>query len=148
MSAPTLNLTWQQGEDLAIAMVYNEGINVNTVAPVDLTGYSVRMDIKTDTGLRLYTFNSLSLPDVDPIASGDQPDPVTEATLNSVGEINIVVSRALSLPPAGPFYQQLSSPTAPKDTFYYDIFLRNTQELQTKILKGQILIEKSVTLWV
>lgn len=146
MSAATLNMTWQQGEDLVVSMVYKEGVDEATTSPVNLTGFSVRMDIKNASGVRLYTFNSQSIADVDPIASGDQPDSVTEATLTSLGQINISVSRTLTLPPSGPFYQQLSAPT-PQNVFDYDIFLRNTQGLQTKILKGQITLEKSVTLW-
>lgn len=146
MSAPLLNVTWQQGEDLVFQMVYKEGLTEVTTLPVDLTGFSVRMDVRNDVGLRLYTFNSHSLQDLDPITAGDQPDPTTEAVLNSAGEIKITVSRVLTLPPTGPFYQQLSAPT-PKDKFDYDIFLRNTSDLQTKILRGQITLEKSVTLW-
>lgn len=146
MTAPELDVTWQQGEDLVISMVYKEGVTEATTVPVNLSGFSVRMDVRNDAGLKLYTFNSHSLQDWDPLTAGDQPDPTTEAILNESGEIKITVSRALTLPPTGPFYQQLASPT-PKSVFDYDIFLRNTQNLQTKILRGKITLEKSVTLW-
>lgn len=139
-------MTWQQGEDLVVSMVYEEGVDEASTAPVDLTGYSVRMDIKNDVGLRLYTFNSLAIQDVDPLVTGDQTDSVTEAVLNNQGQINISVSRVLTLPPNGPFYQQLSAPT-PKNVFDYDIFLRNPLGFQSKILKGKITLERSITLW-
>jgi hypothetical protein len=142
----TLPLVWQQGEDLAIQMIYEEGPDVSSTTPVNLTGYSLRMDIKTDTGLRLTTFNSQALQDVDPIAVGDQADPTTEATLGTAGQINIVVSRIHTLPPGGAIYQQMASPT-PKTVFQYDIFLRNTLDKQIKILQGTITVERSVTLW-
>lgn len=146
MSAATLDMIWEQGEDLVISMIYEEGVDEVSTSPVDLTGYSVRMDIKNDVGVRLYTFNSLSIVDVDPLTTGNQPDTVTEAVLGNDGTINISVSRILTLPPNGPFYQQLSA-SPPKTVFNYDIFLRNTVGLQTKILKGQVTLETSVTLW-
>lgn len=147
MAAPTLDFVWQQGDDFVISMTYKEGPDAQSVVPVDLTGWSVRMDIKTTSGVRLYTFNSQSIQDTDPLTAGDQSDAVTEAVLGSDGTILITVPRSITLPPTGAIYQQMSSPTNPQTIFDYDIFLRSTTDKQKKILKGKVTIERSITLW-
>lgn len=111
--------------------------------PVDLTGYSLRMDIVTPSGEWRYTFNSDEIADLDPTEPGSQPDAVTEATLGPDGSIEIVVSRALTLP-GGELYEDITNNQL---TFNYDIFLRNTGGKQKKVLKGTINVEKSYTLW-
>lgn len=137
------NYTWAQGEDLVLSMLYKQG-PVGAEVPVDLTGYKLRMDI-VSAGTRRFTFNSEAIPDVDPIAAGDQPDAATEAVLGADGSINITIPRTLTLP-GGELWDDINSPT-PVLTFDYDVFLRDPSNKQKKILKGQITVEKSVTLW-
>lgn len=139
MSVPTYNYTWGQGEDLTISLVYKAGPDGAEV-PVNLTGYSLRMDICDDTG-RLYTFNSADIPDpvVDETGATDN-----EAVLGTDGSINITVPRALSLP-GGAVYDAVE---AENNVFSYDIFLRDASNKQKKILRGQITVEASYTLWV
>jgi len=142
------NFTWSQGDDLTIDLIYKEGATADTASAVDLTtGYSVRMDIVSHVDkVRLYTFNSDDIADVDPIATGDQPDSVIEGTLSAgldgTPNISITVPRSLTLP-GGPLFSRLS-----EGTFNYDVFLRNTStNKQAKILKGTIAVEESYTLW-
>lgn len=130
-TVPTYDLVWQQGEDGEISMIYK----VNDTA-VDLTGYSLRMDVKAPggTGTILYTFNSADADTGGESVSGD------ETTLNSLGEIYILVPRVASLA-GGQFFNHLDM------ALPYDIFLRDTLNKQKKILQGTITIQKSVTLW-
>lgn len=141
--AATFNYTWGQGEDLVLSMLYKEG-PVGAEVPVDLTGYSLRMDIVTPNGDRRYTFNSEDIPDVDP-GAGTTPDTDKEAVLGADGTINITVPRSLTLP-GGVLHTDITAPT-PLLTFNYDVFLRNPANQQKKILKGTITVEKSYTLW-
>lgn len=137
----THNYTWQQGEDLTLSMLYKQG-PVGSEIPVDLTGYSLRMDIVGADGLHRYTFNSDDIPDptVDEVGELDN-----EAVLGADGSINITVPRTLTLP-GGEIYTDITA-TTPNLTFQYDVFLRDTAGKQKKILKGTITVEKSVTLW-
>lgn len=98
---------------------------------VDLTGYSLRMDVRSADGVtNLFTFNS------------DDADALTadEATFGTQGQINIVVDRSVALPGGA-----LENSVGQALTF--DMFLRDTANKQKKILKGTITIEKSDTLW-
>ncbi|SRR6266542_3314826 len=149
----TANFVWQQGEDLDIKLIYKEGPAGSEVA-VDLsTGYALRMDIVVPSSdLRIYTFNSASIADVDPLTAGAQPDSVIEATLTSgaggTPNITISVPHAITLPTTGEAYLQMTA-NPPVTVFNYDIFLRNTgTSKQTKILSGTITVQESATLWV
>lgn len=140
--AATFNYVWEQGEDLVISAVYKQGPEGAPVA-VDLTGYSLRMDMRkiNSDGLRVWTFNSDDIvgePDADESGETDN-----EVTLGADGSIEIVVSRSLSLP-GGSIFTELQLGTT---QFVYDMFLRNPQNRQKKILTGVITVNKSVTLW-
>lgn len=138
------NVTWPQGEDLTFPLIYKEGPAGAQVA-VDLTGYSVRMDLVTMTGQRIYTFNSNDIADVDPVAAGAQPDTNKEAVLGTDGSINISIPRSLTLP-GGVVYDLLVA-TPPVEILSYDIFLRRPNTKQFKILRGTVTVERSHTLW-
>lgn len=128
MAIPTYNFIWQQGEDGQINMVYSAG---DPPTPVNLTGYSLRMDVTVPGGSTpLYTFNT----------NDSVGGTVDEATLDAAGNINIVVPRSVSLP-AGELAGYIGQP------LNYDIFLRDATGKQTKILKGTLKYEVSVTLW-
>lgn len=131
-SVPSLDLVWQQGEDLTISFVYNEG-PAGAEVPQDLTGYSLRMDVVGSSGV-IYTFNS------------DDADAATldEAVLGADGSINITVPRQLTLPPDGEAYSEMQ---AGNSVFNYDVFLRNPQNKQYPIVRGTITVVKSYTLW-
>lgn len=143
MATPTLDWTIPQGEDFIISMIYKEGDP--TPVPINLAGWSARMDIKAGT-TRLATLNSVSIQDVDQTSPGDQTDSVLEISLDSGGGIVINIDRSLTLPPSGILYQQMNL-VQPVTSFNYDIFLRNTSNKQKKILRGTITIEGSSTLW-
>jgi hypothetical protein len=149
--ATALNVTWVQGQDLDFALRYKEGADANSLVVKDLTtGYDIRMDIVDANGVRLYTFNSSDIPDVDPITVGDTPDDTTEAVLSSGTEstpnVDISVSRALTLP-GGALYTGITA-SPPVLTYLSDVFLRDTvANKQWKIATLTIAIEKSYTLW-
>lgn len=154
--AQTQNFTWDQGADLNVQLIYKEGATVDTATVVDLsTGYAVRMDIVVPaTKERIYTFNSESIPDVDPVTTGDQADSVIEGTLTSgaggTPNINITVPRALTLPDNGvdgAVYEKMTG-VPPVTVFNYDVFLRNkSTDKQAKVLTGTVTIIESYTLW-
>ena len=151
--AQTANFTWPQGEDLDIKLIYKEGPSGSEVV-VDLSsGYSLRMDIVVPaTKERIYTFNTASIADVDPITPGSQPDSTIEGVLSSgaAGTPNVTVSvpRLLTLPTTGAIYVEMTGNPSVM-VFGYDIFLRHTaSDKQVKILSGTITIEESHTLWV
>lgn len=142
--AATYDYTWDQGEDLTILMLYKTGLP-GSETPVNLTGYSLRMDIVTPDGAWRYTFNSATIADIDPTTAGNQPDSTIESTLGSDGSISITIPRSLTLP-GGAIYADISA-NPPLLNFRYDVFLRAPDAKQKKILKGQITVEKSYTLW-
>lgn len=148
MTVPIHNLTWEQGADLDIQIIYKESVEGGTAVPKDLTGYSVRMDIRaTDVlGTRIYTFNSDEITDLDGAGSETENDDVTEITPGSDGTITITVPRSLTVQ-GGPIFDLMSDPLNPVNLLVYDIFLRNPQDKQTKILSGTITVNRSVTLW-
>lgn len=137
MSVPTYNYVWQQGEDGLISMVYETG---TVPAPINLTGYKLRMDVRNTAGALLYSFNSDDFTDTS--APGiDVPGPAdNEAVLGSAGQININVPRSASLS-GGAFFSEITN------TLLYDVFLRDTSNKQRKILRGTIVFEASQTRW-
>lgn len=141
MAITEYNPTWQQGDDLTFGLIWEENDVVVDFTDPDRTD-ELRMDIVSDEGERLYTFNSDTIADADPVEDGAQPDTTTEVTFGSEGQINIVVDRAVTLP-GGSVYDQLAEGVT---LFNYDIFLR-TNGRQKKILKGQITVDQSWTLW-
>lgn len=142
--AATYNYEWNQGEDLLIALVYKSG-PIGESEPVDLTLYSFRMDIVAPDGKVLTVANDDAITDSDPYTAGDQADNVFEVTMDNAGEIRIDLSRSLTLP-GGAFYKYISANTSIR-TFSYDMFLRDFNGKQKKIMGGTITIERSVTHW-
>lgn len=128
------NFEWNQGEDLTIFVTYKlDG------EPVDLTGYTARMDIAALMGnpgpiASLYTFNT------------DDNDPETEdeIVVGSDGTINITVPRSLTLGD-GVIAEAVSNTTSSK--YKYDLFLRDLDDRQRKVLEGEITVKRSVTKW-
>lgn len=144
----TKNYTWNQNEDLDLRFTFKRGADAASAVPVDLTGWQLRMDIASQTGGRLYTFNSADIDDVDTVTEGDQPDVTKEAVLGSDGSIVISVPRSLTLP-GGTIHQAMTN-TPPQNIFNYDVFLRDngTPAKQFKFAAGTVTVEKSVTIWV
>lgn len=126
--------TWEQGEDFVISIRYTED-----GSPVDLTGYNVRMDMANGpNNLVVFTINSA---DVD--YETDQPGPDdNEASVDADGNIRIVIKRAVTLP-GGVVGDRILS----NNKFTYDLFLRDPQGLQRKLMEGAITVNRSVTLW-
>lgn len=139
MAIATYNWTWQEGEDLVMPFVYKAGPDGQEVA-VDLTGYQLRMDVVSG-GNRLFTFNSDDIDEtgVDNVGPADN-----EATLQSDGTINIVVPRSVTLPGGAIAAVFVGSEAL---VLNYDIFLRNPAGLQSKIMRGNITVERSYTKW-
>lgn len=142
--AATYNYEWNQGEDLLIALVYKSG-PIGESTPVDLTLYSFRMDIVAPDGKVLTIANDDNIVDSDPYTAGNQDDSVYEVTMDNAGEIRIDLSRSLTLP-GGAFYKYISANPSIR-TFSYDMFLRDFNGKQKKIMGGTITIERSVTHW-
>lgn len=139
----TKDYTWESGDDGEVAMIYKtKATDADPLLPVDLTGYSLRMDIATQTGDWVWTFNSEDIvvtPSVDSPGIADN-----EAQLSPNGLIFIVVPRVLTLP-GGKISDQINLGNL---AFNYDVFLRSPLDKQKKILKGVITINSSVTKWV
>jgi hypothetical protein len=126
---PHYDFRWQQGEDGEIYIIYKFGL---PPAPIDLTGYSLRMDIKAaGTVGPVYTVNS----------ADDDAETEDEVTLGEDGLIEILVPRVASLP-GGPLANKI------EQTLTFDIFLRNPENRQKKILTGTVYFDPSNTLWV
>jgi len=146
--AASYDYTWNQGEDLLIALVYKSG-PVGSAVPVDLNLYSFRMDIVGPDGKVLSVINDKTITDTDPYTAGNQTDTAPfEVALNAggtLGSIRIDLSRALTLP-GGPFYKYINA-NPPVKVFSYDMFLRDNNGKQKKIMMGTITIERSVTHW-
>lgn len=137
--------TWQQGEDLTISLIYKLG-PVGAEVPVDLTSYSLRMDLGGPQGEILTVLNDKTITDADPYTAGNQPDPAPfEITLGAAGQISINLSRSLTLP--GSKINSYINANPDSTVFPFDIFLRDPAGKNRKILKGNITVEKSVTLW-
>lgn len=142
--AAQYNTTWHQGEDLLISLIYKSGPEGAEV-PVDLTLYSLRMDVAAPSGKVLTVLNDEAISDTDPNTPGAQGDSAYEVTLGNAGEIAITLGRALTLPPSA-ISSYINANPAIKN-FSYDIFLRDASGKQKKILYGVITVEKSVTKW-
>lgn len=146
--AATYNYEWNQGEDLLIALVYKSG-PVGSSEPVDLNLYSFRMDIVGPDGKVLTIANDKEVADADAHTPGSQPDAGPyEVELNAgddIGSIRIDLSRGLTLP-GGPFYKYINA-NPPVRSFSYDMFLRDNNGKQKKIMQGIITVERSVTHW-
>lgn len=139
MAIPVYNYTWPQGSDLDVSLVYNEGPDGFEI-PISLVAHQLRMDICDSVGTRLATLNShdIGQAGVDVVGASDN-----EVTLGAAGQISILVPRGLTLT-GGTIFTELA---AGNNVFYYDVFIRNAAGKQTKILRGQITVEDSFTLW-
>lgn len=142
--AVTHNYAWNQGEDFLISLVYKSG-PTGSAEPVDLTQYSFRMDIVAPDGKVLSVLNDKAIADTDPYTDGAQADDTFEVVLGADGEIRVELSRALTLP-GGAFYKYITANPVVK-VFSYDMFLRDYDNNQKKVMAGTITIERSVTHW-
>lgn len=125
-----VNFTWPQGEDLIIELRYKEGPNQNRAVPVDLTGgYTARMTIANPGSPQ----TPLLVLDSTPEFGG-----IVLLSGNNEPNIRITLSRTHTLS-GGPF--------AAGGGFGYDLFLRNSQNVQVKILEGIINVRRSYTQW-
>lgn len=147
MTVPTRTYQWEQGTDLVMKYIYRTGPDAGSMTPVDLTNYSVRMDLRATSlvGDKVWTFNSNDIADVDPITPGDQPDNIKEVVLGSDGSISITVPRSLTLP-GGTVYAKMTE-TPPVTIFVSDIILRDAAGKQSKIISCTISVNASATLW-
>lgn len=128
MTVSNYDFVWQQGEDAEINLIYKESDGT----PIDLTGWKLRMDVSGGLITTPYVFNT----------DDEDPETFDEATLNANGEIHIVVPRSVTLT-GGALYNAVG-----QTVLGYDIFLRAPSGKQRKILRGNITIEGSKTLWV
>jgi hypothetical protein len=130
----SVNFRWPQGEDLNIQLIYKEGASSKVAKAIDLSGYSLRMDIFSADGSSLYEYTSMNNPGT--LGSG----------LNGEPNVNIFLPRSLTLP-GGTIYTKMTDNPS-QTAFNYDLFLRNLSTTrQFKVIRGMISIEKSVTLW-
>lgn len=135
MTAATQNFEWSQGEDLDISVTYK----IDDV-PVDLTGYVARMDLAPlGTPTAAASFFSFDSDGVDDPLDGAED----EITLSSEGLITVEIPRSFTL--TDPVSTALESAESVK--YKYDLFLRDAGGKQRKILKGEITIDRSITLW-
>lgn len=129
------NYTWAQGEDLKISLIYSQTDANGVNTPVDLSGYSLKMQIGLPNNpTPVYTVDSTVS------ASGT-------VSMDSSGHINITIPRTVLLS-GGDLYDDVSGLSG-KTNFIYDIFIKSGGSSPTykKVLKGHITIDKSVTLW-
>ena len=140
----TYDFVWSQGEDVTISLTYKSGPSGAEV-PVDLTLYSLRMDVAGPNGAILTVLNDKAIADADPFTAGSQPDNAYEVTLGSAGQITINLYRTLTMP--GTKINSYINANPATTEFPYDIFLRDSSNKQKKILSGKITVEKSVTKW-
>lgn len=136
------NPTWHQGSDLIMVVNYSDANG-----PVDLAGYSARMDIAPIIrGVPQGSVLALNSADFEGSSLDLPGETDNEITLTNDGMIQILVSRKFSLP-GGPLAEFID-PLPPKTLeFAYDVFLRNTAGSQSKILEGKIVMKKSITKW-
>lgn len=139
--AAEYNVVWEQGEDFQMHMQYTKNGQ-----PVDMTGYSVRMDIAPTVGAApIFTLNSDDITGVDD--EGNPLDVVgiadNEIVTDIDGNIDITINRQITLP-GGAMGNRLAANTK----YVYDIFIReNSSNLQRKLAHGSITVNRSVTLW-
>lgn len=137
--------TWHQGEDFVIGLVYKTGPEGAEV-PVNLTNWSLRMDIAAPDGQIMSILNDDAITDADTHVAGNQLEPSsTEVVLGSAGEVTINLSRSLTLA-GGKMYRYVTANPG-QNVFFYDVFLRDNTGKQRKILSGNITLIKSVTQW-
>ena len=142
--AETIDLVWDEGSDLPINIVYKSGPS-GSEAVVNLSNHKLRMDIASPDGVVLTVVNDETITDTDPFTPGNQTDSSYEVVLGTAGQIDITLSRDLTLP-NGPFYKYISA-NPPITEFYYDVFLRDAGNKQKKLVEGTITIKGSVTKW-
>lgn len=133
-----VNFKWPQGEDLNIQLIYREGDTPAEAVPVPLnSGFSLRMDlVDPATKAKLTSIDTDDTDDTDDVTLG--------SGANGQPNINIFLPRTLTLT-GGDLFTSLN---AGKNSFAYDIFLRNiSTNRQVKILKGTVTVEASNTLW-
>jgi hypothetical protein len=140
MSLTPTPLMWDQGEDLEIVVTYS--LN-GTPQDLSVAGWAARMDIaKTNT-----TAPIISVLDVGTLnTAGADDDAITdndEIELAADGLIRIAVSRDKTL--TGDIATALDSATTAK--YVYDLFIRNPDGYQKKIMEGEITVKRSVTKW-
>lgn len=132
MAIPEYPLSWQQGDDAEVFFYYKEG---DPPAAVNLSTYQARMDISDATSKAIISLNSNDFS--GPLDTPGNAD--NEITLGSDGRIYILIPRVLTINGI------LSSHVG--ENLTYDLFLRTPGGLQKKILKGNVMIERSNTLW-
>lgn len=144
--AATYDYTWDQGEDFTISMIYKVGPEGAEV-PVNLTSYSLRMDLAAPDGTIMTVLNDDAITDADTHTPGNQGEiaAASEVTLGTAGEVTINLARSLTLV-GGAMYRYITANPS-QNTFYYDVFLRDGTNKQKKILSGSIMLVKSVTQW-
>lgn len=122
-----INFTWPQGEDLYIDLRYKEGPNTKSSVAVDLrNGYSAKMGIAAPGS---------TTPIFTASTDGGQ---IVLLSGNNEPNIRIRLDRSITL--TGGF-------GAAGGSFAYDLFLRNGNGDQIKVIEGTIHIKKSVTQW-
>lgn len=142
MTIQTQDYTWEQGEDFTLSLTYTiDG------APIG-AGYQVRMDIAPAAGTptapvytaAMYSLNSDDIIDstLDTTGTADN-----EITVDDQGNITITVPHSATLA-GSPLGDSLMSG---KSQYVYDVFVRDPSGKQTKALKGNIAINRSVTQW-
>lgn len=132
------NYNWSQGEDLVISLTYKTGPAGSETA-VDLTGYTAHMTIASG-GNTVFTAQS----------DGSNPAVVLNKDASGTtanGAIRITIPRNATLVAGTGTKSVFDLLSAGVNVFDYDIFLRDAGGTQSKILKGQIYVDKSVTLW-
>lgn len=122
-----VNFTWPQGEDMFISLRYKEGPTAARALPVDLAnGYTAQMSLANSnsplTPVQTYTS-----------ALGDI------LLYQGINEPNIKVR----LPRA----HTLTGGTLTPGSYLYDIFLRNDNGDQIKVVEGTINVKRSITQW-
>jgi hypothetical protein len=127
MPAGKYSLLIEQGTTLDIELQYRDSNDI----PIDLTGYSGRMQIKNsyaDTATTTYATLSSSL----------SPDG-TGLNFNGANGANPPTSGTI-----GVFISAVTSSTFNFDTAYYDIEI-TTGSIVTRLLQGTIALSKQVT---
>jgi hypothetical protein len=117
MAAGVYNATIEKGATYNLSVTYKDA----TGSPVDLTGWTVRMQVRETPA------------DSTPILTSDGGSPTITLTKNSSGEITITISASTTA--------SLTATTA-----YYDIEAQQTSSgVVRRILKGRFVISPEVT---
>lgn len=146
MTVAQQDYTIEQGEDDVWSITYTiDGV------PID-SSWQARMDIGPagsggGTTASLWSFNSADF--TDGVDDNGQPLDLTgvadnEITISDEGQIDIEVSRTLTLP-GGKLGDRVAQGVT---EFSYDLFVRDGDGgRQTKIMAGKISVNRSVTKW-